>query len=212
MYNESAQSFALLQKKRVVLLQEREGNFDVQHDTTSVLNELAQAGRLGMGDVVVIGASTSEVNGQPIGTSGAMEVAKQLFTAIKQVQQQYRFHIAIQCCEHLNRALVVERDVLRQLRLTEVCAVPVPAAGGALAALAYHAFTNGCLAEAVVAHAGVDIGETLIGMHLRPVVVPYRTQHRYIGRARVIAALTRPKLIGGQRAVYSKIDSFKSIE
>ncbi|MOA29297.1 hypothetical protein D3C78_1503020 [compost metagenome] len=103
----------------------------------------------------------------------------------------------------MNRALVVERDVLGRLGLTEVAAVPVPKAGGSMAAVAYTHLSEPCLAENVQAHAGIDIGETMIGMHLQRVAVPFRPTRRYVGKARVNAAWTRPKLIGGERAVYA---------
>lgn len=174
----------------------------LQEQTAAVLRELAIAGKLGPGQVVVIGTSTSEVAGKRIGTGGAFEVAQQLLNGIREVQQEFGFDTAFQCCEHLNRALVMERSVLTRLGLTEVGAVPVPKAGGSMAAAAYRSLVEPCLAEHVQAHAGVDIGETMIGMHLRHVAVPFRTTLRYIGEARVTAALTRPKLIGGERAVY----------
>lgn len=174
----------------------------LQEQTAAVLRELAIAGKLGPGQIVVIGTSTSEVAGKRIGTGGAFEVAQQLLDGIREVQQEFGFDTAFQCCEHLNRALVMERSVLTRLGLTEVGAVPVPKAGGSMAAAAYRSLAEPCLAEHVQAHAGVDIGETMIGMHLRHVAVPFRTTLRYIGEARVTAALTRPKLVGGERAVY----------
>ncbi|WP_153980170.1 TIGR01440 family protein [Paenibacillus xylanilyticus] len=174
----------------------------LQEQTVTILRELALAGKLGPGQIVVIGTSTSEVAGQKIGTSGAVDVAQQLLAGIREVQQEFGFEPVFQCCEHLNRALVMERSLLTRLGLTEVGAVPVPKAGGSMASAAYRSLNDPCLAEHVHAHAGVDIGETMIGMHLRHVAVPFRTTLRYIGEARVTTALTRPKLIGGERAVY----------
>lgn len=174
----------------------------LQEQTVTILRELAIAGKLGPGQIVVIGTSTSEVAGQKIGTSGAVDVAQQLLAGIREVQQEFGFEPVFQCCEHLNRALVMERSLLTRLGLTEVGAVPVPKAGGSMASAAYRSLSDPCLAEHVQAHAGVDIGETMIGMHLRHVAVPFRTTLRYIGEARVTTALTRPKLIGGERAVY----------
>ncbi len=168
-----------------------------------VLEELAVTAKLGPGKLVVIGASTSEVAGQRIGTAGAQQVAAELYAGLERVRARYGFDLAFQCCEHLNRALVVERSVLERLNLTEVSAVPVRKAGGSMAAEAYIRFREPCLAESLEAHAGIDIGETLIGMHLRRVAVPLRPARRYIGMARVNAAMTRPKLIGGERAVYA---------
>lgn len=168
-----------------------------------IAEELCSAAKLGPGKLLVIGASTSEVAGARIGTGGAVEIAEALFGGIEQVRHRYGFDVAYQCCEHLNRALVVERSVLERLRLPEVAAVPVPKAGGSMAATAYRSFSEPCLAEALEADAGIDIGETLIGMHLRRVAVPYRPTRRFVGQARVTAAWTRPKLIGGERAVYT---------
>lgn len=168
----------------------------------AVLRELAVAGNLGPGKIVVVGVSTSEVAGVRIGTGGALEVAQQLLEGVRLVAAEKGFHLVYQCCEHLNRALVMERDLLESLGLNEVSAVPIPGAGGSMAAAAYRAMKDPVLAETIDAHAGLDIGETLIGMHLRRVAVPFRPTLRYIGAARVNAAWTRPPLIGGERAVY----------
>ncbi|WP_081957519.1 TIGR01440 family protein [Paenibacillus sp. FSL R7-0273] len=170
--------------------------------TAVVVGELAEAGRLGPGKILVVGASTSEVAGVRIGTGGALEVAQQLLQGIRQVAGERGFSAVYQCCEHLNRALVMERPLLEALGLREVSAVPVPGAGGSMAAAAYSLMADPVLAETVEAHAGIDIGETLIGMHMRRVAVPFRPSLRYIGSARVNAAFTRPPLIGGERAVY----------
>ena len=174
----------------------------LSEQTARIVRELAEAAVLGPGKVLVIGASTSEVVGRRIGTGGALETAQQLLQGIAEVQTEFGFAVAYQCCEHLNRALVMERELLERLGLTEVAAVPIPGAGGSMASAAYRSMKEPCLAESIEAHAGVDIGETLIGMHLRRVAVPFRPSKRYIGEARVTAAYTRPKLIGGERAVY----------
>ncbi|MDO7906511.1 TIGR01440 family protein [Paenibacillus sp. JX-17] len=174
----------------------------IREQTVEAVRELAEASGLRPGRVLVVGVSTSEVAGRRIGTAGALEVARELLSGFERVRAEYGFDIVFQCCEHLNRALVMERRVLERLGLTEVAAVPVPTAGGSMAAAAYQSMEEPCLAEAVQADAGIDIGETLIGMHLRRVAVPYRLGRRYIGEARVTAATTRPKLIGGERAVY----------
>lgn len=181
--------------------QEELGTLRTQAAT--IAEEVAAAAHLGPGKLLVIGASTSEVAGKRIGTSGAEDIAAELWAGIEQVRVKYGFDVAFQCCEHLNRALVVERAVLERLSLTEVAAVPVPKAGGSMAATAYRRLSDPCLAETLEAHAGIDIGETLIGMHLRRVAVPFRPSLRQVGQARVTAATTRPKLIGGERAVYT---------
>ncbi len=178
----------------------------LKEQVSSILHELAVAAGLGPGKIVVVGTSTSEVAGQRIGTSGALNVANELLEGIEKVRGEFGFDVVFQCCEHLNRALVMERSLLERLRLTEVAAVPVPKAGGSMASAAYRSMQSPCLAETIEADAGIDIGETLIGMHLRRVAVPYRTKLRYVGSARVNAAYTRPKLIGGERAVYKLPD------
>ncbi|AJS60413.1 TIGR01440 family protein [Paenibacillus sp. IHBB 10380] len=167
-----------------------------------VLRELVEVAKLGPGKLLVVGTSTSEVVGERIGTSGALEVANELLAGIEEVRNEFGFLVTYQCCEHLNRALVMERTLLDELRLTEVAAVPYPKAGGSMASAAYRSMDDPCLAETVEAHAGIDIGETMIGMHLRPVAVPLRPSIRYIGEARVNTAYTRPKMIGGERAQY----------
>lgn len=168
----------------------------------AVTRELAVAGKLGPGKILVVGASTSEVAGKRIGTGGALEVARQLLEGITGVAAEFGFHTVYQCCEHLNRSLVMERELLERLGLKEVSAVPIPGAGGSMAAAAYQSMADPVLAESIEAHAGIDIGETLIGMHLRRIAVPFRPSLRYIGAARVNAAWSRPPLIGGERAVY----------
>jgi uncharacterized protein (TIGR01440 family) len=168
----------------------------------TVLRELVQRGSISAGHIVVIGTSTSEVVGQRIGTAGAKDVAEQIYEGIERVRKDIDFYAAYQCCEHLNRALVVDRRILLQYPLEEVAAVPAPKAGGSMASHAYRAMKQPCLVETIQAHAGIDIGDTLIGMHLRPVAVPVRPSIRRIGVANVNMAYTRPKFIGGTRAIY----------
>ncbi|WP_248931059.1 TIGR01440 family protein [Paenibacillus hamazuiensis] len=168
-----------------------------------ILRELVQAGGIRNGHIVVIGTSTSEVLGQRIGTSGTVDVARHIFAAVEKVRQDAGFYPAYQCCEHLNRALVVESALLeRYPQLEPVSVVPVPKAGGSMASYAFRQWADARVVETIQAHAGIDIGETLIGMHLRRVAVPFRPSIRFVGQARVTAAFTRPKLIGGARAVY----------
>lgn len=184
------------------------GEFDlsrIQPLAEQALRELAQAGRLEAGQLVVIGTSTSEVLGRHIGTSGTEEVAAHLFAAVEAVRAEIGFYPAYQCCEHLNRALVVEREAMREYRLEQVSVIPVPRAGGSMASYAYKHLRQACVVESIQAHAGIDIGGTLIGMHLKPVAVPVRPSIRMIGHAPVQMAYTRPKLIGGVRAVYTAV-------
>ncbi len=165
--------------------------------------ELAKLSRLTSDQILVIGASTSEVIGQHIGTSGSQDIAKAIVTGVLRAQAMVPCQVAFQCCEHLNRALVVTRETLAQYNLDEVSVIPVPTAGGAVAAYAYRTLPHPAVVEHIVAHAGIDIGDTFIGMHIKHVAVPVRLVVRAIGKAHVTAARTRPKLIGGVRAVYT---------
>jgi uncharacterized protein (TIGR01440 family) len=174
----------------------------VRQDTLQVIDELVQAAQLTPDDILVIGCSSSEVVGQKIGTAGSAEAAQQIVAAVLEARQKHGFQIAFQCCEHLNRALVVERDTQRAFNLEEVTVVPVPTAGGQVASTAFRSLNRPVMVERIQAHAGIDIGDTLIGMHLRPVAVPVRPTIRTIGEAHVTMAKTRPKLIGGARAIY----------
>ena len=159
------------------------------------------------GQIIVIGCSTSEVRGSRIGKDGNSAIAEALYTAVAPLAAEKGLYLAFQCCEHLNRALVVERDVAEKYDLDEVSVVPYPHAGGSMASWAYRAFSDPVVAETIQAHGGIDIGETLIGMHLKRVAVPLRLENRQIGQACVNAAFTRPKLIGGMRAKYSLDDA-----
>lgn len=177
---------------------------DVVQETTRVLKDLMAAAPLDHRHLLVIGVSTSEVIGERIGTKGSHDVAAAVFSAVERIRENRGFHVAYQCCEHLNRALVVQKQTLEQFHLTEVTVVPVPNAGGSMAAYAFRAWSDAVVVESVQAHAGIDIGDTLIGMHLRPVAVPVRPSLKAIGAAHVTMARTRPKLIGGARAVYGR--------
>ncbi|MHA0856273.1 TIGR01440 family protein [Paenibacillus sp. CMAA1364] len=174
----------------------------LKEQVAQVVRELSEVAQLGPGKILVIGTSTSEVIGSHIGTSGALQIADQLLAGIEEVREDVGFDVVFQCCEHLNRSLVMERTLLNKLGLTEVGAVPYPHAGGSMATAAYQKLSQPCLAESIEADAGIDIGETLIGMHLRRVAVPFRPSIRFVGQARVNTAYTRPKLIGGERAQY----------
>ncbi|WP_088012540.1 TIGR01440 family protein [Gottfriedia acidiceleris] len=169
----------------------------------SLLNELNDHVNFTSEHVLVIGCSTSEVSGQRIGTSGTKEVAEVLFNEIKAFQDETGVQLAFQCCEHLNRALVVQRKTAKSLQLDEVTVIPVRTAGGALASYAFRHLDHAVIVEHIKADAGIDIGDTLIGMHLKHVAVPLRTSIKQVGQAHITAAKTRPKLIGGARAVYS---------
>ncbi|MHA6481400.1 TIGR01440 family protein [Paenibacillus sp. strain BS8-2] len=171
----------------------------------TIVRELAAAGRLREGQLLIIGASTSEVIGERIGTAGALETAAAIYAGVEAVRREIAFIPVFQCCEHLNRALVIEEEAAARYGLELVHAVPVPKAGGSMAAYAYDQLEHPCLVESVAAHAGIDIGDTFIGMHLKRVAVPVRPSIRSIGEAHVTMAITRPKLIGGARAVYEPL-------
>jgi uncharacterized protein (TIGR01440 family) len=172
-------------------------------DVETLAREVAAAGGLRAGQLLVVGVSTSEVLGRRIGTSGTMEAAEAIYAGIEAARRDIGFYPVFQCCEHLNRALVMEREAAERYGLEQVAAVPVPKAGGSMAAYAYRSLQEACLTETVQAHAGIDIGDTFIGMHLRRVAVPVRPTIQTIGAAHVTMAYTRPKLIGGARAVYA---------
>ncbi|TMN22002.1 TIGR01440 family protein [Lentibacillus cibarius] len=174
----------------------------VKADVDLIVNEWAASGHLRASDLVVVGCSTSEVAGERIGTSGSEELASIIYEALTSLQTETGINLAFQSCEHLNRALVMERETLKRHQFQEVTAVPVPKAGGSMASYAYKSMKDPVVAETVTADHGIDIGETMIGMHLRPVAIPLRLKHRTVGNARVTTARTRPKLIGGKRAVY----------
>jgi uncharacterized protein (TIGR01440 family) len=175
---------------------------EIKRQTRQVIDDLQAKAGLDEEQILVIGCSSSEVIGQRIGTAGSLEAAQAIVEAVLAAREQYGFQVAFQCCEHLNRALVVERRTMKQFGLEEVTVIPVPTAGGATAATAYKHLEQPVMVERIQAHAGIDIGDTLIGMHLRPVAVPFRPSVRSIGDAHVTAAYTRPKLIGGARAIY----------
>lgn len=155
------------------------------------------------GKILLIGCSTSEVSGAKIGTSGNSDAAEQMGEVFFEYAQKYGFNLAFQCCEHLNRSLVVDRELQEKKNLVEVNAIPVKRAGGAMAEEAYKRFENPCLVESIEADMGLDIGFTLIGMNLKKVAVPVRLKEDKIGEAKVIFAKTRPKYVGGERAIYN---------
>lgn len=152
--------------------------------------------------ILVVGCSTSEVLGEKIGKAGSLEVAQVIFKTLKEKADKHGLFLACQCCEHLNRAIVIEKSVAKQNGFTIVNAVPYEHAGGSFATAAYKGFENPVLVESVRAHLGIDIGLTLIGMHLEPVAVPVRTSVTKIGKATVVFARSRHKYIGGPRTKY----------
>lgn len=176
----------------------------IQTDIQNILQEWVESGHLHQGDVFVVGCSTSEVSGEHIGSAGSEDVASILFAQLKNFQEKTGVELIFQCCEHLNRALVMERRTLQKVNvpLEEVSVIPAPDAGGSMATYAFNHFQNAIVVETVQADAGMDIGDTLIGMQLKRVAVPIRFEQKTIGSAHVTTARTRPKLIGGKRAHY----------
>ena len=168
----------------------------------ATIAEIAEKAQLKQGSILVIGCSTSEIIGSRIGTNSAPDVAAEVFGAFHDYAKANGIHLAVQCCEHLNRAIVTERAAAAGLEAVNV--IPQPKAGGSLATQAYAAFAEPVVVEEIKADAGIDIGLTLIGMHLKKVAVPVRLENDRIGEALVVAARTRPKFIGGARAVYDE--------
>ena len=164
--------------------------------------ELLKSAKLKKGDILVVGCSTSEVCGAKIGTNSDIDTAEGIFNGIYQTLNQAGVFLAVQCCEHLNRAIVIEKDAVNNGEYVNV--VPQKKAGGSLATVAYNKFTNPVVVESIKADAGMDIGDTFIGMHLKSVAVPVRLSMKEIGCAHLTCARVRPKFIGGVRAVYNE--------
>lgn len=174
----------------------------VTNDVRTALAELQKAAVMKEGQIVVVGCSTSEVSGQKIGTASSLEVAQAIMDGLLPVIRENGLYLAVQCCEHLNRALVVSESCREKYNLEEVTVYPIQGAGGSLAHLAMRTLDRPVVVEKIQAHAGIDIGDTFIGMHLKPVAVPVRASVATIGAAHLTMARTRPKLIGGERARY----------
>lgn len=165
-------------------------------------SELIAAGDLKKGDLLVVGCSSSEIINQKIGTHSAPEVGSAVAEGILEACNEAGVFLAAQCCEHLNRALILEREVALARGYEPVCAVPQPKAGGSFATAVYGLLKDPVTVEQIRAEAGMDIGGTLIGMHLKAVAVPVRLSMNKIGDAILLAAKTRAKYIGGSRTQY----------
>ncbi len=168
--------------------------------STAVAAEIIEKAKLTAGNVLVIGCSSSEIIGERIGTFSSPEAARAVFDGILSVTKPLGIFVAAQCCEHLNRAVITEKAAFPSAEYVNVR--PMPKAGGSFATAAYESFENPVALEEIKADAGIDIGFTLIGMHLKKVAVPVRLENNKIGNALVLAARVRPKFIGGERAVY----------
>lgn len=169
----------------------------------TALGELLDQTNYRRGDIVVIGCSSSEILGAKIGSVGSLEAAGAVYDGVMETLKERGLYLAAQCCEHLNRALVIEREAADRYRLNEVNAVPQMHAGGSFGTVTWQRMQEPVLVEHIEAVAGMDIGGTLIGMHLRPVAVPVRVSVDHIGEAILILARSRAKFIGGERARYN---------
>lgn len=174
----------------------------VKEESANAARQLAEAARLHKGQIVVVGCSTSEVVGHNVGSWSTPEVANAIFEGLNSVFAPMGVYIAAQCCEHLNRALIVEHEAVPNGEIVNV--MPQPKAGSSFATAAYNSFRHPVALEEIKADAGLDIGGTLIGMHLKKVAVPVRLDQSHIGSAIVLAARVRPKFIGGERAIYDE--------
>ncbi|MBE7084402.1 MAG: TIGR01440 family protein [Clostridiales bacterium] len=175
---------------------------DIKLQCENAVKELIEVAKLKKGDILVVGCSTSEVVGSKIGTNSDPDTAENIFNSIYTVLKKKGIYLAVQCCEHLNRAIVTEKDALPIAEPVNV--IPQKKAGGSLATVAYSKFKNPIVIEEIKADAGMDIGDTFIGMHLKKVAVPVRLSVKQIGEAHLTCARVRPKFIGGIRAIYNE--------
>lgn len=175
---------------------------EIKETLKKATEEIIEVASLKKGDVLVVGCSTSEVLGDKLGTNSSPDTAKILFESIYSVLKEKGIYLAAQCCEHLNRAIITERAAVPFSEIVNV--VPQPKAGGSFATEAYKNFSDPVAVEEIKADAGLDIGQTLIGMHLKKVAVPVRLSVKKIGEAPLTAARTRPRFIGGVRAHYDE--------
>ncbi len=183
----------------------------IGEETKNALEEILGLANLNRGDIFVVGCSTSEVVGKRIGRGSNIKEGEAIFHSIYKVLQDRGIYIAAQCCEHLNRCIIIERDALAPWEEI-VNVVPHISAGGAFATTAYLNFKDPVAVETVKADAGMDIGDTLIGMHLKKVAVPLRLKNKSIGKAHIVAARTRPKFVGGERASYDNSFSEEEVK
>ena len=175
---------------------------EIRAQASKAADELCEKAVLKRGQIVVVGCSSSEICGQKVGSASSPEVADAVFAGLYQVFSEKGIYLAAQCCEHLNRAIIIEREAAKGREIVNV--VPFPKAGGSFATAAWREFSDPVALEAIEADAGLDIGGTLIGMHLKKVAVPLRLSIDRIGEAILICARTRPKFIGGVRAHYNE--------
>ena len=178
----------------------------IETQARQAVQELLAAAALRPGDIFVVGCSSSEIMGGRIGRDSSMEAAQAVLRGVRPPLQAQGVYLAAQCCEHLNRAVILEQAAAERYGYEPVCVVPRPHAGGSWATSCWKAFDHPVAVEEIRAAAGIDIGGTLIGMHLKRVAVPVRLTLDHIGQAHILCARTRPKLIGGERARYTEED------
>ena len=176
---------------------------NIREQARAAVTELLKKSHMKSGDIFIIGCSSSEIKGAGIGTDSDIDVAKAVYEGVKPLLDDRGISLAAQCCEHLNRAVIIERKALLPGQ-DIVNVVPQMHAGGSFAMTVYENAQDPVAVESVKADGGMDIGDTLIGMHLRPVAVPVRIAQKTIGEAHVVCARTRPKFVGGSRAVYDE--------
>lgn len=176
----------------------------IRHEAETVISELLEQANLKKGDILVIGCSSSEIVGKKIGKGSDVNAAKAVYEGVAPILKEKGIYLAAQCCEHLNRAIIIEREAAEKYGYEIVNVVPQPKAGGSFATTVFYNMEDPVALEGVKAHAGLDIGGVLIGMQLRPVAVPVRLSLRQIGEAPILCARTRPKFIGGERAHYER--------
>ncbi len=174
----------------------------IKNESYQAAAELIRLAKLQEGDLLVVGCSSSEILNQKIGSHSAPEIGAAVAEGILKACREAKIFLAAQCCEHLNRALILERECAVRRGYPIVNVVPQPKAGGSFATAAYQQLQAPVAVEHIAAEAGLDIGATLIGMHLKEVAVPCRLAQKTIGEAMLIAARSRPKCIGGERAAY----------
>ncbi|MDD5935669.1 MAG: TIGR01440 family protein [Clostridiales bacterium] len=175
---------------------------EIEESARRAITELIEVSGIKEHQILVIGCSSSEIMGSKIGTNSAMEAAEAVYRGISPILKEHNIYLAVQCCEHLNRCIILEEEARRAYGYEEVNVVPHPHAGGSFATCAYANMKEPVAVEEIKAHAGMDIGDTLIGMHLKAVAVPVRLNVKKIGEANLVCARTRPKFIGGERAQY----------
>lgn len=178
----------------------------LKEEVIQVIKQILEKVDYKEGDIFVVGCSSSEVLGDRIGTGSSYEIGEEIFLTIKEILDEKKIFLAAQACEHLNRSLVIERELQEREGFEEVTVVPFPKAGGSFASAAYRHFDDPVVVEFIKADMGLDIGDTFIGMHIKHVCVPLRIDKKSIGKAHISQAYSRPKLIGGSRARYSLED------